>query len=149
MLRGSRVVVEALEVRRFLSASVYGAGLPGAAVAAAGISASATPMPSEGGLALNAIAHKSFTARLGEVTLKVIDLQLNASIDWGDGSHSDGKLIGSYATGEYYVEGTHTYARDGTYKVEVKIFAHPIGSPILPTGSIAAFTSVINVKEKS
>jgi hypothetical protein len=66
-------------------------------------------------------------------------------IDWGDGTKSDGKIEGSYATGDWYVEGTHKYAHTGTYKVDVKIFAHPIGSPQLATSPISRFLSVIKV----
>jgi hypothetical protein len=106
------------------------------------------PQPSKGGLTLTEVAGKKFTAKLGEFTLKVIDLALNAVIDWGDGTHSDGTLVGSYATGEYYVQGTHTYAHAGIYTVDVKIFTHPIGSTFHPTSASAAFTSVINVKQK-
>jgi hypothetical protein len=102
--------------------------------------------PTTGGKVLTETAHQSFTTKLGEFTQKVIDLTLNAVVYWGDGTHSDGKLVGSYATGEWYVQGTHTYAHSGIYKVDVKIFAHPVGSPQLATDPISKFTSVINVK---
>jgi hypothetical protein len=108
-----------------------------------------TLRPSEGGVNLIETTGKEFTARLGEFTKKVVDLALDAIIDWGDGTHSKGKLVGSYATGEYYVEGTHSYGHAGTYKVDVKIFAHPVGSPILPTSPVAKFTSVIKVVDKT
>jgi hypothetical protein len=104
-----------------------------------------TLRPSPGGLRLTETAGKQFTARLGEFTKKVVDLSLDAVISWGDGTHSAGKLVGSYATGEYYVEGTHTYARSGTYKVDVKVYTHPVGSPILPTQPVARFRSVMKV----
>ena len=102
-----------------------------------------TLRPSPGGVSLTERAGKEFTAKLGEFTKKVVDLALDAVITWGDGTKSGGKLVGSYATGEYYVEGTHTYKQPGTYKVDVKIYAHPVGSPILPTSPVARFTSVI------
>ncbi len=103
--------------------------------------------PSAGGLVLNEVAGQKFTAKLGEFTFKTIDEAIDADINWGDGTHSQGTLVGSYATGEYYVQGTHTYANKGTYKVDVKIFAHPIGSPVNPTVPVAAFTSVIDVTD--
>ena len=84
--------------------------------------------PSGGGVSLLETATQSFTAKLGEFKYKTIDQILNAVIDWGDGTHSDGKLIGSYATGEWYVQGTHTYALVGKYKVDVKVFGHPAGT---------------------
>ena len=102
--------------------------------------------PSEGGRTLTETAGKKFTARLGEVTVKVVDLVLDAVISWGDGTKSAGRMIGSYATGEYYIEGTHTYAHSGLYNVEVKVFGHPIGSPIHGTSPLAQFRSVMKVK---
>jgi hypothetical protein len=133
------VTLEALEDRRLLSAAalVSAAGAPSASV---GINA---PEPTEGRI-FNEVAGKQFTANVGEITLKVTDLQLNAVIHWGDGAKSAGTLNGSYATGEYYVQGTHTYAHAGAYKVHVEIFAKPVGSPITPTSPILKFNSIIN-----
>ena len=54
-------------------------------------------------------------------TYKTVDQLLNAVIQWGDSTRSDGKLVGSYATGKYYVEGTHTYAKPGDYKVHTTV----------------------------
>lgn len=141
-------MVESLEVRRFLSA-VPLAGHDGTAAAAAtNVVAPLTtgPKPTEGGVTLTETAGQKFTAKLGEFTYKTVDQILNAVINWGDGTQSAGKLVGSYATGEYYVEGTHTYSHAGTFKVDVKVFGHPAGSPITPTSPLAQFTSVINVK---
>lgn len=105
-----------------------------------------TLKPTEGGRELTETVGKKFNTKLGEVNLKTIDLVFNAVINWGDGTHSDGKLVGSYATGDYYVYGKHTYAHTGTYKVDVKVFGHPAGSNIHPTDPFAKFTSVIHVK---
>jgi hypothetical protein len=119
--------VEQLEARRFLSASIT---------------------PSAGGVSLTETAHDRFTVKLGAFTQKVVDLALNAVIQWGDGTRSDGKLVGSYETGEYYVQGSHSYARTGKYKVDVDIFAHPLGlpGPLPGVGAIDSFDSVITVK---
>src|SRR5437764_862059 len=57
---------------------------------------STTSTPTEGGLSLAEYVKQKFTAKLGEVTVKVVDLALAADIDWGDGTHSVGTLDGSY-----------------------------------------------------
>src|SRR5438045_9493244 len=97
---------------------------------------------------LTEVAGRKFTDRLGEIEFRTVDQLLNAVINWGDGTHSDGKLVGSYATGEYYVFGKHTYADTGTYKVDVKVFGHPAGSSIHPPDPFAKFPSVIHVESE-
>lgn len=140
-------MIESLEVRRFLSAAPL-AGQDGGAVASAGVVAppATAPKPTEGGVTLAETAGTPFTAKLGEFTYKTVDQRLNAVINWGDGTQSAGRLVGSYATGEYYVQGTHTYSHPGTYRVDVRIFGRPIGSPVIPTSPVAQFTSVIHAK---
>jgi len=153
-MRRSFVTLESLETRRLLSADPLVDPIPADAPGTAGGSDVAVPIyatvaapkPSNGGVSLTEFAGQKFTAKLGEFTLKVVDLALNAVVYWGDGTHSAGKLVGSYATGEYYVQGTHTYAHPGTYAVDVKIFTRPIGSPIQPTSPSAEFMSVIKAK---
>jgi hypothetical protein len=101
--------------------------------------------PSSGVTLKETVNHK-FTAKLGEFTFKTVDEALNAVINWGDGTHSAGKLVGSYATGKYYVQGTHTYTHADTYAVDVKIFARPIGSPVTPSSPVAEFGATIKAK---
>jgi hypothetical protein len=120
------------------------AGHAHTANASAGVVMPLSAVAPPSGVTLSEVATQKFTAKLGEFTFKTVDQALNAVINWGDGTHSAGTLIGSYATGQYYVQGTHTYGDTGTFKVNVKIFARPFGSPILPTGAIAQFNSVIN-----
>jgi hypothetical protein len=141
-------IFESLEVRRFLSAApLAGHDGPGTVASAAVVAPLTTgPKPTEGGETLTETAGQRFTAKLGEFTYKTVDQILKAVINWGDGTKSEGKLVGSYATGEYYVQGTHTYTHPGTFKVDVKVFGKPAGSPITPTSPLAQFTSVINVK---
>src|SRR5207244_10338919 len=43
-----------------------------------------------------------------------------ASINWGDGSSSAGTLVGD-GVGLFHVVGTHTYAAEGPYAVDVKV----------------------------
>jgi hypothetical protein len=137
------VTVEPLENRQFLSASPAGTYAAVAPAGPAAVAVAAAPKPSEGGLSLTETVGQKFTARLGEFTYKTVDQLLNAVIYWGDGTHSDGTLVGSYATGEYYVAGTHTYTHADTYKVNVKVFGRLPGSPIVPTEPLRQFTSVI------
>ena len=149
-MRSPLATLESLENRRLLSAGSVMADGPtadgGSDAAVPVYATAAAPKPSNGGVSLTEFAGQRFTARLGEFTLKVVDLSLNAVVDWGDGTHSAGKLVGSYATGEYYVQGTHTYARPGTYAVDVKVFTRPIGSPVQPTSPAVEFTSVVKAK---
>jgi hypothetical protein len=138
---------ESLEMRRFLSASPLIDTSGGDGGDAAPIFVVATPKPTQGGKTLSEYAGQKFTAKLGEFHLKVSDLQLSAVVHWGDGTTSTGKIEGSYATGDWYVEGSHKYSRTGTYGVAVDIFTKPIGSPITPTSPAVNFESVIKVKK--
>ena len=45
--------------------------------------------------------------------------QYSASIKWGDGSTSTGKITGS--GGKFTVTGTHAYKKHGSYKITVTI----------------------------
>ena len=137
---------ESLEMRRFLSASPL-ADTPGGDGDVSPIFVVATPQPSEGGRTLHEYAGQQFTGKLGEFHLKVSDLALSAVVHWGDGKTSTGKIEGSYATGDWYVEGTHKYSKTGTYGVEVDIFTKPIGSPITPTSPAVSFDSVVKVNK--
>ena len=141
--------LESLESRQFLSVTPMLAHDTGAADSNVSFTLSTSanqPQPTEGGVRLTEHTGQRFTAKLGEFHLKVIDLALNATVDWGDAKHSHGKIEGSYATGDWYVEGTHRYDHTGTFKVTVKIFTHPIASPPLATSPVQQFTSVIKVK---
>ncbi len=46
---------------------------------------------------------------------------LHASIDWGDGSKSDGTVTQRSEEEDFQVTGSHTFAEEGTYKVKVTI----------------------------
>jgi hypothetical protein len=111
----------------------------------AGVAIVDAPRPTEGGFVLSRTAGQRFTAKLGEFEHRALDLLLEPIVYWSDGTTSIGKLVGSYATGQYYVEATHTYTEAGTYKVGVKVFAHPAGSQIRPEQPIAQFASVVTV----
>ena len=121
MTVGISTAFEALESRALLSAS-----------------------PTPGGMSLGEVEARPFTERLGEVTVRAIDLTLNAHVNWGDGTRSDGRLVGSYATGEYYVTGTHTYAAAGTYKVTLVQFSG-IGSAFPGSGAAPVSARTVTV----
>src|SRR5256885_12045371 len=109
--------LETLEFRQFLSASPA-AGLNDVTSSDPGVQpifVVSDPGPSAHGLHLTEYKNQKFTAKLGTFHLKVIDLALSAKVDWGDGTHSDGVIGGSYATGDWYVEGAHKYDHSGTY----------------------------------
>src|SRR5689334_22665583 len=100
--------LETLESRQFLSASPLDAVNDGSGDVQP-IFVVSDPGPSSHGLHLTEYKNKTFTAKLGTFHLKVIDLALSAKVDWGDGKTTDGVIEGSYATGDWYVEGTHKY----------------------------------------
>ena len=100
----------------------------------------------DGPVTLTETAGKSFTAKVGSFDFRSIDLVLSATVDWGDGTHSAGKISGNFSTGEWNVLGTHTYAKAGTYKVAVKVLSHVVGAPsTVPFGTVAQWVSTINV----
>src|SRR4051794_28352019 len=111
----NRFSLESLELRQFLIVSPLSSDGDPSPTLVSTIVAPTEPTPT--GVHLNEYAHQRFTAKLGEFHLKVSDLALSAVITWGDGTHSAGKIEGSYATGDWYVEGTHTYQHTGTFKV--------------------------------
>src|SRR5262249_8196069 len=61
----------------------------------------------------------------------------SATIDWGDGSSSDGTVIQAEAT--YSVQGSHTYTDERTY---------PITVVITETGATATITTTANILEE-
>jgi hypothetical protein len=143
--------LESLETRRFLSAAPTldpATGDDGSPIAVpiAIINPGGPMKVPASNVTLYQFAHQHFTKNVGEFHLKVSDLSLNAVIYWGDGTHSAGDIEGSYATGDRYVEGSHTYNRAGVFGVNVEIFAKPLGSPIQPTSPIIAFHSTIKVR---
>ena len=100
----------------------------------------------DGGVSLVEVAGRSFKAKVGSFDFRSVDLSLSATIDWGDGTHSAGTIAGNFATGEYNVIGSHTYAKTGQYAVQVKVLSRVFGAPsIVPSGTVAQWTSTIKV----
>jgi hypothetical protein len=130
----NRPAVESLESRRFLSASPAAAGW-----AAKGVTLTAY----EGTAYHGAVA--TFKADLA-----TFDLALHVNVNWGDGAKTGGRIVPN-ATGGYDVVGTHAYADDGRYDVEVLITAGPPTVPGHPNPffvvRLADVHSTADVKE--
>ena len=106
---------------------------------------------------LNPVAGTAFTTTVAaftnDDTLALPD-EHAASIDWGDGTVTDGLVIHSPAGG-FLVRGTHTYASSGSFDVTVTVSDDGGGSTAdMSTanvtgvdGAIAATPVVINAKE--
>jgi hypothetical protein len=100
----------------------------------------------DGGVTLTEVAGQAFKAKVGSFDFRNVDLILSATIDWGDGTHSVGTITGNFATGEYNVIGSHTYAKTGQFSVHVKVLSRLAGSPsATPTGIVAQWVSTIKV----
>jgi hypothetical protein len=87
-----------------------------------------SPANSSGGVTLNEIDHKAFTASVGTFITIAPGTNLHANIKWGDGSSSAGTLKAVKVIGldeiEFEVNGTHTYAEAGIFGIVVTI-THP------------------------
>ncbi|MFI5380180.1 MAG: hypothetical protein ACHRHE_12855, partial [Tepidisphaerales bacterium] len=59
-----------------------------------------------------------------------------ASIDWGDGGHSEGRLAQNGV--HYDVTAAHTYQQPGTYRIRTVITLGPKGPPGQPAPVAAA-----------
>jgi PKD repeat protein len=77
-----------------------------------------------------------------------------ATIDWGDGTISDGKLVSTGKDNANDVTGQHTYAEEGNYELKVTITGGSGGGQASPTAEVtdaplAAKVSVPAVAESS
>jgi hypothetical protein len=94
--------------------SFYSTFSPTGALADAPISASGTT--------INATEGKSFSGTVAtahDPDSSATGSQYSASINWGDGSTSNGTVSGS--GGNFIVTGSHTYTEQGSYTVTVKV----------------------------
>ena len=102
-----------------------------AALTAAGVTLSTTPgQPLALGNAPVTVA--TFT----DVNAAAPASDFTASIDWGDGTETEGDVVGT-SPGQFAVQGTHVYANAGGYPVQVTIDDEG--------GSSASATSTVNV----
>lgn len=88
-----------------------------------------------------------FTVELGSFTTVAPGTHLRATINWGDGKTSVGKLIASGTEGDqvtFQVRGTHKYKNAGTYGIAINIIKLP-ASASSANSPIASFDSVADV----
>lgn len=103
-----------------------------------------------GGASLLELVGQKFTAGLGTFVYNNVDLAFNAVINWGDGTTSSGMVVRDNREGfnDWIVVGTHNYSKISDYKVEVSVYAHPVGSNIVPTQPLTTFTADIKTLGK-
>ena len=112
---------------------------------------------SSGGVTINEAPGVAFTTSVGTFITIAPGTNLHASINWGDGSSSTGTLKSDGVIGldeiQFEVDGTHTYARVGTYPIVVVVTqSGPPGSatPIrlittIDSTAIVAASSSVNL----
>jgi len=117
--RGS--FIEVLESRQLLSAAPLQSAIAIAPLLVVGpISA-----PTGANVTLHEQAGVSFTASLGTFVTLAPAKNLQAAINWGDGTASKGTLIPGGVVGldelKFEVDGTHTYRKAGIFRIKVTV----------------------------
>jgi hypothetical protein len=117
---------------------------------------------SPGGVTVQATAAVPFTAAVGSFSSTLSSLNMTATIHWGDGTTSLGRIVAEpvadpstspIAGGRFEVFGTHTYANARSYLVNVVVTSTvppPLGPVVDPTTTdltvlVANIDSVIDV----
>jgi hypothetical protein len=80
------------------------------------ITAVATSVSGTEGVAISGATVASFTDTNPNATAS----DFTATINWGDGTSTTGTVV-AQTTGGFAVDGTHTYADEGKYTVDVSI----------------------------
>ncbi len=109
----------------------------------------------DGGVTLSETAKVPFTANLGTFRSKLSSTTMTATIDWGDGTQSTGKILAlptadPLAGGAFSVTGAHTYKSTASYLVHITVTSRPFPTTTAaPTPPliilVAQFDSVIDV----
>ncbi|HEY4329292.1 MAG TPA: hypothetical protein VGN88_06125 [Phycisphaerae bacterium] len=140
MKRHCLKLIEELETRTLLSASLSTAPTAGAAKPAAAVTIA--PISTRGvGVTLNLTAGTAFSGEVAFYPSPVLDppLAYSASIAWGDGTVTQATL--QYGTqgmvSGYQIMGTHTYANPGTFKMNITLVSGPIGTQGPPSTAVA------------
>jgi len=129
-------IIEPLEERRFFSVAA-GATTTLPSTSSGGGGTVISPIPPEPApndttvpVTINAAAGTEFSGSVGRLKNVTIaaTLQLDALIDWGDGTSSAG-TIKQVAVGTLQINGKHTWKYGGTYPVSVSVSGHPVGAP--------------------
>jgi streptogramin lyase len=71
--------------------------------------------------ATHGVSFRGYVATYIDGTPTATKADFTTTIDWGDGSRSSGKVLGSTG-GPFTVGGMHTYAAAGTYTVQVQLY---------------------------
>jgi hypothetical protein len=121
-------------------------------------SAIAAQSNSSGGVTINEVPGVSFTTSVGTFITIAPATHLHASINWGDGSSSTGTLKSDGVIGldeiQFEVDGTHTYAKAGTYPIVATVTRSfgptPTATPIqlvatIDSTAIVAASSAVNL----
>jgi hypothetical protein len=119
---------ETLETRRFLSATVTPIAItPIDPVAPIVIASPGKPLP------ISAEATDPFTGGVATLpgTIASNLLSLHGNISWGDGKSSQAWFVRA-KDGSITVEGSHTWAKAGKYKVVALLSQSPVGKPGQP-----------------
>jgi hypothetical protein len=104
------------------------------------------------GVSVHEIAGLSFSANLGSFVTIAPGKHLRATIAWGDGKTSVGKLVASGVVGldeiTFHVSGTHKYVHAGTYGIAIRVVRPPVGAS-LAIQVIAKFDAIAEVSAKA
>lgn len=121
-------------------------GISNPIIAQTKVYADAQVISSQGGVTVEENAATPFTANVGSFTTKFSLTSLTAEISWGDGTTSMGKILATPAAGAgsstspvaggFVVQGTHTYAKSGSYLVSVIVLA-TVPPPTATSGVIS------------
>jgi hypothetical protein len=85
------------------------------------------------GTTISPVEGASFTGVVATYTN--VQCPCTATINWGDSSSSDGTVSPPNTQGQRDVSGTHTYAEEGTYTIDVVLKETPTGVSFKATGT--------------
>ena len=110
----------------------------------------ARPANSSGGVTINEVAGKKFTANVGSFMYIAPGTGLSATIGWGDGNTSAGTLTAAGVVGideiKYNVGGSHTYANPGIYPITVNVtHSFPMGGSAIQSVATIHSTAVVSL----
>lgn len=129
------VLMQQLEPRTLFSGTLAPLPMPSAAIQSTTQVLAPVSGPSRGPT-LHVIAGIPFSGQVAFYPSPVLDppLAYSAAISWGDGTTSQATLeYGMQGnSGGYLINGTHSYAKSGTYKILTTVASGPIVTPGQP-----------------
>lgn len=108
----------------------------------------ANVISSPGAVTLEETAGVAFTATVGFFSSNLSSLTMTATITWGDGTQSSGKILALPTAGlvpRFAVSGSHTYAKTGSYITHVTVYSSIPSAFTPPVILVAQIDSVIDV----